>query len=210
MNIDHEIYYSHPSISKDGSLQATGEKTLSLFNIATGERVISFTGHKHVINCSDFSYDGQYVLSGSGDNWSPYDFTVRIWDINNGKMLAKFKSNYAAIIDAKFAPDGEHVFILDHDQIFYIYSISQKKVIHTQRPQCLVLPTKGNSVGKDGRIIIHKELIASLIDNNLVFWDWNSGAVKHKLADVYGFGEMTFSEKECTVIFNNEEHKFSL
>lgn len=210
MNIEHKIYYSHPSISKDGSLEAVGDKTLTLLDTETGKKVISFSGHKHMINCSDFSYDGKYVLSGSGDNWSPYDFTVRIWDVDSGKMFAKFTSNYAGIIDAKFAPDNEHVLILDHDQIFYMYSISQKKVIHTQRPKCLVLPTKGSTVGKDGRIIIHKELIASLIDNNLVFWDWNSGIIKHKLDGVYGFGKITFNENECTVIFNNEKYSFSL
>lgn len=210
MNTNHEIYKPHPSISKDGSLQAVGDKTLTLLNVETGEKVISFSGHKHMINCSDFSYDGKRVLSGSGDNWSPYDFTVRIWEIDSGEMLVKFKSNYAAIIDAKFAPDGEHVLILDHDHIFYQFSLSQKKVMHTQRPQCLVLPTKGNTVGIEGKIIIHKELIASLIDNQLVFWDWNSGAIKHKLADVYGFGKITFGEKNCSVIFNGEKYSFDL
>lgn len=210
MNTSHKVYYSHPSISKDGCFEAVGEKTLTVLNAETGKKVISFSGHRHVINCSDFSHDGKYVLSGSGDNWSPYDFTVRIWDIDSGKMFAKFKSNYAGIIDAKFAPDDKHVFILDHDHIFYIYSVSQKKVIHTQRPQCLVLPTKSGAVGKTGRIIIQKGLIASLIDNNLVFWDWSSGVIKHQLDGVYGFGKIMFSENECTVIFNNEKYSFSL
>jgi WD40 repeat protein len=210
MKIDFEPNRQHPSTSKDGCLQATGEKTLTILNIETGERIVSFSGHRHIINCSDFSFDGKYVLSGSGDNWSPYDFSVRIWDINSGKMFAKFKSNYAGIMDAKFSLDGEHVFILDHDHIFYMYSISQKKVIHTKRPQCLVLPTKGDSVGIEGKIFIDKELIVSIIDSNLVFWDWNSGIIKHKLADVYGFGKMTFNENECTVIFNNKKYSFSL
>lgn len=203
-------YYRHPSLSKDGSLKASGQKTLALTNAKTREHVLSFKGHKHEINCSDFSFDGKYILSGSGENWSPYDFSVRIWNVKTGEIHAKFKSKSAAIIDAKFALDNKHVYILDYDQVFYIYSISQKKVIHTQRPKRLVLPTKGNTVGPDGRIMIDKELIISIIDSDLVFWDWNTGTLKHTLVGVYYFGGITFNEEKCTVIFNDQKHEFTI
>lgn len=202
-------YYSdnpHPSISKDGKIQATGEKTLSLITVETQQKLISFSGHRHRINCSDFSYHGKYVLSGSGDNGSPYDFSVRIWEISSGKMLAKFKSNFAAIIDAKFTSDDEHVLILDQDQIFYIYSIIEKKVIHTQRPQCFIVPTKGNSVAREGMLIITKQLVASLIDNALVFWDWNSGTIMHTIAGVHRLDRIWCDDNGCSVSSDDQKY----
>jgi dipeptidyl aminopeptidase/acylaminoacyl peptidase len=62
-------------------------------------------GHTEVVSYASFSPDGLRAVSGSGDK------TIRVWDIESGRELARhlIPSGYATC--AAFAPDGERIVV---------------------------------------------------------------------------------------------------
>ena len=50
------------------------DKTLKLWDIATGREIRTFTGHAGSVRSVAFSPDGRYALSGGGN-------TLKLWDI---------------------------------------------------------------------------------------------------------------------------------
>lgn len=71
-----------------------------------------FEGHKAWVNCVAFSPDGSQVLSASGGLLASGEFregedlTLRLWDVESGKELRRFKGHSTIINTAAFTPDG--------------------------------------------------------------------------------------------------------
>ncbi|GHT86311.1 hypothetical protein FACS1894137_11690 [Spirochaetia bacterium] len=74
--------------SADGKILASGseDKTIKLWNAATGREIRTLSGHPGEVNSVTFNADGKTIASGSGDS------TTRIWDISSGKEIAQFIS----------------------------------------------------------------------------------------------------------------------
>jgi WD40 repeat protein len=57
---------------------ATGsrDRTIKLWNSATGEEILTLAGHKNTVTSVTFSSDGKTLVSGSEDN------TIKIWQLS--------------------------------------------------------------------------------------------------------------------------------
>jgi WD40 repeat protein len=75
------------AFSQDGQLlaSASGDKTVGLWNPASGEELQTLEGHTDWVNAVAFSQDGQLLASASGDEM------VRLWDPASGEELQKLK-----------------------------------------------------------------------------------------------------------------------
>ena len=62
--------------------RAARDKTVKLWDAATGALLRTFEGHSDAVTSVAFSPDGTRVLSGS------WDTTVRIWSLQTGELLA--------------------------------------------------------------------------------------------------------------------------
>jgi hypothetical protein len=76
------------------------DKTIHVWELATGKPMRSLIGHTGPVTCVAFSPDGNRVLSGSQDK------TVRLWDVKSGKELCRFTNHSAAVNSIAFSPDG--------------------------------------------------------------------------------------------------------
>jgi WD40 repeat protein len=81
--------------SPDGQWVVGGCKSLLVFGTASKKKAATLKGHKHEVYATRFSPDSTRVATGSGENWSPSDFSVRIWDALSGEELHRIKQEHA-------------------------------------------------------------------------------------------------------------------
>ena len=83
-------------------LAAAGDaKVISLYDPRSGEQVANLTGHAGWITSLDWSFSGQYLLSGSLDG------KVKVWDIELRKCVATHSETEKGLWTVKWLPKGE-------------------------------------------------------------------------------------------------------
>ncbi len=83
--------------------RAADDKTIKLWDAATGALLRTFEGHSGWVTSVAFSPDGARVLSGSADK------TIKLWDAATGALLRTFEGHSNAVTSVAFSPDGARV-----------------------------------------------------------------------------------------------------
>jgi WD40 repeat protein len=105
MELPLNVYVNTVAFSPDGKFVATGngDKTVTLFNVETGLKVNTCTGHTDSVTKIAFSPDGKTLASTSKDK------TIRIWDTGKGKELFVKKDEKEDARFLAFSPDGKSI-----------------------------------------------------------------------------------------------------
>ena len=92
------------SVSPDGrwALSGSDDKTLRLWELATGRCLRTFEGHTDSVTSVSISSDGRWALSGGGN----FDRTLRLWEPATGQCVRTFKGHTNAVNSVTFSPDG--------------------------------------------------------------------------------------------------------
>src|SRR5262245_10201635 len=79
----HQSSIETVAFSPDGKLIASGsiDRTIKLWDVATGRELRTLSGHSDHVNSVAFSPDGKSVASGS------WDRTIKLWDVATGRQL---------------------------------------------------------------------------------------------------------------------------
>jgi WD40 repeat protein/serine/threonine protein kinase len=118
----HQMGVTSIAFSPDGSqlLSASGclhskmakdppDYTLKLWDVASGECLRTFEGHRTFINRALFAPNGKAILSASADR------TFRIWDVKSGECIRTIECDPPAPFDSiDISPDGRHVASSNH------------------------------------------------------------------------------------------------
>jgi WD40 repeat protein/DNA-binding SARP family transcriptional activator/energy-coupling factor transporter ATP-binding protein EcfA2 len=84
--------------SPDGARLATAMSDLKVWDVASGEGLVSATGFTAIVRGIEFSPDGSRIATGSQDG------TAIIWDSETGKRLFALAGHSGAINDVSFSP----------------------------------------------------------------------------------------------------------
>src|SRR5205823_4057168 len=91
--------------SPDGRLAASAswDRTVRLWDVASGRPVRELTGHQAQVHDVAYSPDGRRLVTAG------WDATVRLWDVASGRELRCFRGHQDRVEAALFSPDGRLV-----------------------------------------------------------------------------------------------------
>ncbi|KAK7582831.1 hypothetical protein V3481_012129 [Fusarium oxysporum f. sp. vasinfectum] len=97
----HTSSVSSVVFSKDGRFIASGswDKTVKMWNVATGEEERTLEGHTDEVLSVVFSNDGRLIASGSGDN------TIKIWNVATDEEEQTLEGHTNSVTSVVFSND---------------------------------------------------------------------------------------------------------
>jgi mono/diheme cytochrome c family protein len=150
--------------SADGrrALSGSEDRTLRLWDVATGTGLQRFAGHTDEVLCVALAPDGRYAISGGRDK------TVRLWDISSGTEWRCLRGHTDQVTSVAFCPDGRGVVSGSVDHTIRIWSVENGQQLrqlngHTQQVRAL-------AVAADGQ-----HLLSGSFDGTVRWWDLETG-----------------------------------
>ena len=115
------------SFSPDGSMLASGssDKTVRLWEVATGEHLHTLTGHSRFVLNVTFSPDGATLASGG------WDGTIRLWEVATGRYLRVFRGHTSYVLNLAFSPDGQTLASGSQDATVRLWEVATGKHLRT-------------------------------------------------------------------------------
>jgi WD40 repeat protein len=170
----HSGAVSSVSVSPSGEFLLTGgqDKTVRLWEIASGREVRQFKGHTDMVSVVVFSPDGKQALSGGGDN------TLRLWDVATGNEVRRFEGHTDAIAGIAFLPDGKSAVTAGDDQTYRLWDLATGETIRKMEEP----PGEGYRFGKIAVSADGKQLAAGGKGDVVRLWNLETGELERPVA----------------------------
>ena len=121
--------------SSDLLASGSDDKTVRLWDGATGVPIATLEGHSYSVTSLLFSPDGSRLASGSWDN------TVRLWDSATGVPIATLEGHSSYVTSLSFSPDGSRLASGSDDNVIRLWDCATGSPIATfkGRPQSVYI-----------------------------------------------------------------------
>ena len=149
-------------------LSGVDDKSLKLWDAATGKVLHTFEGHSRAVNSIAYSPDGARVLSGS------FDDTLKLWDATTGKILRSLevhsKGSSTGVSSVAFSPDGIRVLSGGYDGTLKLWDATTGKILRTFEGHAY--PINSVAFSPDGA-----RVLSGGDDKTIKLWDAATGKV---------------------------------
>jgi WD40 repeat protein len=99
-------------------VSGSGDKTLKVWNLATGEEERTLTGHRNWVNAVAISPDGQRVVSASDDT------TLEVWNLATGEKERTLTGHRRSVEAVAISPDGQRVVSGSGDNTLKVWNLA--------------------------------------------------------------------------------------
>ena len=158
----HRDWVQALSFAPDGKQLASAgnDRTVRVWNVASGELSGTYTGHRKSINALAYAPDGKWLVSASTDG------EIRVWDRATRRVRVLRGDGYA-VYAAAFAPDGV-LATAGKDRVISLWDVGSGKVVrtlegHTADIHALAYSPSGRS------------LVSAGADRTIRIWDLERG-----------------------------------
>ncbi len=158
------------ALSTDGRLavSASQDKTLKIWEVATGRELRTLTGNFAWVNDVALSADGRLAVSASGS-------TVKVWDVATGRQLRTLQERGNEVCGIALSADGQVAISATWDVILAPRGILKVWDVATGRQLRTLKGGKCVALSADGRLAV------SGAHKVLKVWDVTAGRELHTL-----------------------------
>jgi eukaryotic-like serine/threonine-protein kinase len=152
------------AIAPDGrtALSGSTDKTLKLWDLASGRELRTFTGHSESVYSVAIAPDGRIALSASEDK------TLKIWDLTSGEELRTLTGHSGWVTSVAIASDGRTALSADGEGTLKLWDLVAGKELRTFTGHSDMVSSV--AIAPDGRTAL-----SGSIDTTLKLWDLAAG-----------------------------------
>jgi len=170
--LSHASHVYSAAISDDGlrALSGSFDNTVRLWDLATGDCLVTLEGHTSGVWGVALSRDGRHALSGSEDR------TVRVWHLETGTCLAILEGHTDRVRGLALSSDGELALSGSFDGTVRVWDLKRRECLRVLKGH--KDKVRGVAISGDGRLAV-----SGSGDRTLRVWDVSTG---HCLAVLEG------------------------
>ncbi|BCR98241.1 uncharacterized protein AKAW2_31560S [Aspergillus luchuensis] len=166
----HSNWVYSVAFSNNGQLLASGsrDKTIKLWDAATGALEHTLEGHSDPVYSVAFSNNGQLLASGS------YDKTIKLWDAATGTLKHTLEGHSNWVYSVAFSNNGQLLASGSHDKTIKLWDAATGALKHTLKSHSGLVYSVAFS--NNGQL-----LASGSGDKTIKLWDAATGTLKHTL-----------------------------